>query len=55
MNNGIRQWYAKNGYKVTWFILGWLVTCGLSNLLMGNFLGAIIDFGFAYLNYILNE
>lgn len=54
MNNKIRYWFARNGYKITWFIIGWLVTSGLRDLAMGNFIGAAFSFGFAYLNYILN-
>ena len=54
MNVNIRRWFMRNGYKVTWFVIGWLVTSGLRDLAMGNFVGALISFGFAYLNYILN-
>lgn len=54
MNNKVRMWFMRNGYKLTWFIIGWLVTSGIRDLMMGNFVGAAMAFGVAYLNYILN-
>ncbi len=55
MNGKIRFWLARNGVKVTWFLIGWLVTSGIRDLLMGNFVGAAFSFLFAYLNYALNS
>ena len=54
MNVNIKRWFARNGYKVTWFIIGMLVTNGLTDLFSGLYISALISFGFAYLNYILN-
>jgi hypothetical protein len=54
MNNKVRIWFMRNGYKLTWALIGWRFSSGIRDLMMGNFIGAIFSFGFAYLNYILN-
>ena len=54
MNNKVRIWFMRNGYKVTWFIIGWLVTSGFNDLFAGHYISALFAFGFAYLNYIIN-
>ena len=51
--NKIRRWFYLHQPKIAWFIIGWLTTSGIRDLLMGNYIGAIISFAFAYLNYIM--
>jgi hypothetical protein len=51
--NSIRQWYLKNHTEITWFLIGFLVMAGLQDLSVGNYLGALISFGLAYINYKL--
>ena len=55
MNNKIKFLFMHNGHNVTWFIIGWLVTAGIRDLMLGNFGYAAFSFGFAYLNFILND
>jgi hypothetical protein len=49
------MWYFRNQSNITWFIIGWLVTSGLRDLMMGNFFGAFLSFLFAYINYALSR
>lgn len=51
----IRYWVRRNSVQITWFVIGWLVTSGIRDLLMGNIVGAALSFGFAYLNYVLSK
>ena len=53
--NKFRQWYLTNQIKITWFLIGFLVFAGLQDLTMGNYSGAIVSFGLAYINYALNK
>lgn len=55
MNDNVRRWFSRNGIQVTWFLIGLLVAWGIDNLLHGNYISAAFNFGFAYLNYILNS
>jgi hypothetical protein len=50
-----KQWARRYSTEISWFIIGALVATGIRDLLMGNFLGALISFGFAYLNYALSK
>jgi hypothetical protein len=50
----IRIWFSRHGHKLTWFIIGWLVTSGMRDFAMGNFVGATLSLAVAYLNYILD-
>ena len=50
----IRQWYMKNHTEITWFLIGVLVLAGFQDLSVGNYIGALISFGLAYINYKLN-
>ena len=49
----IRMWMYRNQAKIAWFIIGWLVTSGIRDLMMGNIVGALISFAFAFLNYVM--
>ena len=51
--NKMRWWLTVNQSKIAWFIIGWLTTSGIRDLLMGNFFGAAISFIFAYINYVM--
>lgn len=55
MNSKLRYWFARHGTKITWFIIGWMVTSGIRDLFMGNFVGAALSFVIAYVNYALND
>jgi len=52
--NSIRQWYLTNQKEITWFLIGVLTLSGLQDLGIGNYLGALVSFGLAYINYKLN-
>lgn len=49
----IRMWLYRNQSKITWFIIGSLVTTGIRDLLVGNIVGALISFVIAFLNYVM--
>lgn len=53
--NNFKLWYLKNQTEITWFLIGWLVLSGFENLGQGNYTGAAISFGIAFLNYKLNQ
>jgi hypothetical protein len=53
--NKFIQWYRDNYTEITWFIIGFLVWQGLNDLRYGNYSGALISFGLAFVNYILNK
>jgi hypothetical protein len=46
-------WFATYSTEITWFLVGWLVMAGIVQVERGNYISSLIDFGFAYLNYIL--
>jgi predicted negative regulator of RcsB-dependent stress response len=52
--NSIKQWYMKNHTEITWFLIGVLVLAGFQDLGVGNYIGALVSFGLAYINYKLN-
>jgi hypothetical protein len=52
--NKFRQWYLNNQQEITWFLIGFLVMAGLQDLRVGDYVGAVISFGLAYINYKLN-
>ena len=51
----IRYWFLRNAERITWFIIGFMICQGLDDLSRGNYSGAVISFGLAALNYILNR
>jgi hypothetical protein len=53
--NSIRQWYLSNQKEITWFLIGVLVLAGLQDLGVGNYIGAVLSFGLAWINYALNK
>lgn len=46
-----RQWYLRNQAEITWFLIGWLALGGLYNFGRGDYLGAIVLWVIALLNY----
>jgi hypothetical protein len=53
--NSFKQWYLTNQTEITWFLIGFLVLAGLQDLSIGNYIGAALSFGLAYINYALNK
>jgi hypothetical protein len=46
-----KLWYIMHQVEITWFLIGWLVLAGVHELQRGDLIGALIDFGLAYINY----
>lgn len=53
--NKFVQWYNRNYTEITWFIIGFLCMAGLTDASRGDYAGAIISFGIAWLNYIFSK
>ena len=51
MLENVRSWYLRNYSQITWFLIGFLVMAGLSDLSKGDLPGAILSFGLALVNY----
>ena len=51
MFENFRRWYFSNYSQITWFLIGFLVMAGLSDLSKGDLPGAILSFGLALVNY----
>ena len=49
----IRYWLMRNQGKIAWFIIGWLTTSGIHDLIVGNYFSGIISLVFAFLNYVM--
>ena len=52
MIDKIRSWYLRNYTEITWFLIGFLVMAGLSDLGKGDLGGALLSWGLAVVNYI---
>jgi hypothetical protein len=52
MFENVRQWYLRNYTEITWFLIGFLVMAGLSDLSQGDYTGAVLSFGIAFVNYL---
>jgi hypothetical protein len=55
MLDNFRNWYIRNYTEITWFLIGFLVMAGLTDLATGDYLGAVLSFGIAYVNYLFNK
>lgn len=55
MLDDFRNWYLRNYTEITWFFIGFLVMAGLVDLGEGNYTGAVISFGIAYINYMFSK
>lgn len=51
--NDFINWFRRNQYEIGWFLVGFMSMEGIHSLQRGDTVGALIDFGFAYLNYRL--
>lgn len=51
----IVDWFRRNNFEITWFLIGFLVADGFHNLGQGNYQGALIVWALAALNYFLNR
>ena len=49
----IRNWYIRNQDAISWFLVGLLTGQGAQQLVQGDYGGAALSFGLAYLNYKL--
>ena len=49
--DNVRNWYVRNYSQITWFLIGFLVMAGLSDLSKGDLSGAVLSFGLALVNY----
>ena len=45
------NWFRYYNGEITWFIIGFLFFAGLDDFAEGNNIGAILNFGLAFLNY----
>lgn len=50
--NSFRAWYLRNYEAITWFLIGFLVNAGLINIGQGDYVGALLCWGIAVINYI---
>jgi hypothetical protein len=55
MLDNIRRWYFRNYTEITWFLIGFLVMAGLSDLSKGDYVGAVLSWGIAWVNYIFSR
>ncbi len=46
-----RLWYLRNYTEITWFLIGFLVMSGFSSIGHGDYVGALISWGIALINY----
>ena len=51
----IRTWAYINSVQITWFLIGLFTAFGLDSLAAGNLINALVNFGFAGLNYGLRK
>lgn len=50
--NSFKAWYCTHRVEITWFIIGWLMLSGMQSAISGQYINALFDFGFAFLNYV---
>jgi len=55
MWDNFRLWYISNQDAISWFIIGYLVSSGMTNLACGLYGSAILDFIIAGINYKLSS
>lgn len=55
MLDNLRMWFYRNQKEIVWFIIGFLVSSGFTDLATRNYGGAAVSFGLAFLNYVLNK
>jgi len=52
MMNKFRAWYLSNQVQITWFLIGFLVHAGLIDFAQGDYVGMLLFWGIAVINYI---
>lgn len=52
MLDKFKQWYYTYYTEITWFIIGFLIAAGLQEISVGDYTGAVISFGIAWINYL---
>ena len=55
MLDNLRMWFYRNQTEIVWFIIGFMVSNGITDLAFQNYTGAAISFGLAFVNYVLNK
>lgn len=55
MKYKIQRWYYTNHNEITWFLIGWLALSAIHAIINGNWFGALLAGGLAYLNYAINS
>ena len=48
----IKRWYNRNYNQITWFLIGFMVMAGCSDLGNHDYTAALISFGIAFVNYL---
>jgi hypothetical protein len=51
--NRIKQFFYRYQTEISWFLMGWLTLSGFHDLGNGNYVGAAISWGLAFINYKL--
>ena len=52
MLDKFRAWYLRNQVQITWFLIGWLCLGGFYDFGHGDYVGALVLWGIAFINYI---
>ncbi len=52
MLDNFRQWYLRNYTEITWFLIGFLIMAGLVDFGQGDYVGALLCLGIAFVNYL---
>jgi hypothetical protein len=55
MLENFRRWYLRNQNEITWFLIGFLVMAGCSDVGKGDWAGALLSWGIAWVNYYFNK
>ena len=50
-----RTWLYINSIQITWFLIGLFTAFGINDIEAGNWIGAGINFGLAWINYLLRK
>jgi hypothetical protein len=45
------DWFRRNGYEISWFVIGWLAFACLNEIGKGNYVWAAIDAILVLINY----
>jgi hypothetical protein len=51
--NQIKQFFYQHRNEITWFLMGWLTLAGLHDLAQGDYVGALINWALAFINFKL--